>query len=324
MHTTGTIALLTGTFGTFTPSGRVKRAAATLLIATLLLCGCAGRTQQVVNTDDYVEIDNPFSSDSPDAAQKIWVPRASVQSGLPRGSELAKKGFDKAVEASAVLDAGKPPAAAVRNRLLLAEAGEQKVGAPLSAALSRGSIVKNITLPPSNAVVTEKEQLAFIATIADQASGGPILFISKPEGVKPGARIKGDLYDTRGPLLIRSFWVAIPQTAQGQNSDDTLLSALKGLADTALSSLQWFPWYGRVISTAGERIYIDAGGESGLKIGQRLTVYHGGEVIPGIGFAAGEQITTFQITNYVGQNGAYGTSPQAANVKAGDYVELAR
>ncbi|MFZ2947936.1 MAG: hypothetical protein WA003_00500, partial [Desulfuromonadaceae bacterium] len=273
------------------------------------------------NTDDYIEIDNPFA-DSPDADQKIWVPRTSIQRGLPRGGDLVKSAFDKAVDASAVLDAGKPPAAVVRNRLLLAEAGEQKVGSILGTFLSRGIIVKSVTPPGNNEAATEPEQLAYIATITDQASGGPILFVSKPEGLKPGARIKGDLYDTRGPLLIRSFWVTVPKPAQGQSAEDALFSALKGLAQTAQSSLEWFPWYGRVISVSGERIYIDTGGESGLKVGQRLIVYRGGEIIAGIGFASGERITTFQITNYVGRNGSYGTSPQAANVKPGDYVEL--
>lgn len=293
-----------------------------LMVTALLLNGCGRLNQQAANTDDYVEIDNPFASESPDAAQKIWVPRASVQSGLQRGSVLASKGLDKLIEPSAVLEAGKPPVATVRNRLLIAEAGAQKIGTSLGTLLSRGSIVKIITLPGTNDVITDQEQLAFIAGITNQASGGPILFLSKPEGLQPGARIKGDLIDIRGPQLIRSFWVTVPKPAPGQNPEDALLSALKGLAQTAHASLEWFPWYGRVVSIVGTRIYIDTGGESGLKVGQRLNVYRGGEVIAGIGFASGELITTFQISTYVGQNGSYGTSPQADLVKPGDYVEL--
>jgi hypothetical protein len=307
-------------------SRRTALACAALLTAALLISGCAGRNQQAINTDDYIEIDNPFVGDSSDASVKIWVPRKSVERGLPRGGELVKKGYEKAlgkpVDQSALIDAGKPPVGVVRNRLLVSEAGDQTTGAPLRKFLSRGSIIRTVARPAVGDFTTEQEQLAYIATIADQPSGGPILFVSKPEGIKPGARIKADLYDSRGPALIRSFWIAVPQPAQGQSAEEALLTALKGLADTTLASLEWFPWYGRVISTSGDRIYLDSGVESDLKKGQRLIVYRGGEVIKGIGFAPGERITAFSISDFVGQNGSYGVSPQAATVKPGDYVEL--
>ncbi|MFZ4855649.1 MAG: hypothetical protein ACOYL3_04570 [Desulfuromonadaceae bacterium] len=284
-----------------------------ILLATLLtLGGCASR-QVVINSDDYVEIDNPFIGESPDASPKIWVPKSSVQKGLFR---------DKAVDATAVVDARTPPTTGARIRLQVVEAGEQSVTPILKGLLTQGNIARIVPRSTPTEAVTAEEQLAYLTASSRQSPGGPVLFITKPEGVKPEARIKGDLYDSRGPILIRSFWVAVPKPLQGQSTTDALKSALKGIADSTLVSLQWFPWYGQVVKVSDERIYVDAGAESGLTAGQKLRVYREGEVVPGIGFTPGDRITSFTITELINQDGSCGVSPEVAAVKAGDYVEL--
>jgi hypothetical protein len=307
-------------------SSATKTAFAALLTTALLICGCTPRYQQTINTDEYVEVDNPYTAESSDPNAKVWVPRKSVEQGPPRGAELVKKGYEKVVgksdESTNVIDAAKPPVGVTRIRLLVAVAGEQSIAAPLRKFLSQGSIVRGVDSPTSNEVINEQEEVAYIATIADHGTSGPILFISKQDGVKPGSRIKADLYDTRGPLLIRSFWVAVPQPGKDQNNGNALFSALKGLSEATLASLQWFPWYGRVIRVNSERIYVDAGAGSGIKSGQRLLVYRGGEAVKGIGFAPGKRVTDFPITELFGEDGSYGVSPRAAEVKPGDYVEL--
>jgi hypothetical protein len=70
-----------------------------VLAASLLLAACA--TNQKTNSapKDYVEIDNPGLTMSPDAPAKIWVPRSYVENGIPRGSVLAKAGTEKVVQA---------------------------------------------------------------------------------------------------------------------------------------------------------------------------------------------------------------------------------
>lgn len=326
MHQFETFMDYTITACKVTTSSATKPTFAVLLTTALLICGCSPRYQEAINTDDYVQVNNPFTADSSDPNAKVWVPRKSVTQGPPRGAELLKKGYEKVAgtsdESAIVIDAAKPPAGVTRTRLLVAVAGEQSIGAPLRKFLSQGSIVRGVDSPTSNELINEQEEVAYIATIANQTTAGPILFISKPDGIKPGGRIKADLYDTRGSLLIRSFWVAVPQPGKDQSNRDVLLSALKGLSDAALASLEWFPWYGRVVSVSGERIYVDAGAESGIKVGQRLSVYRGGEAVKGIGFAPGKRITAFPITELFGEDGSYGVSPQAAEVKPGDYVEL--
>lgn len=297
-----------------------------LLLGCLSLAGCAG-PQQPVNTNDFVEIDNPFYDAVTNDNPKIWVPRKSLESGVPRGKELLKKGYEAvsgkpAPETGGVVDAATPPTGRARTRLLIAEAGDLSIGGHLGKFLSRGCIVRPVARPAAGVPSAEAEQLAYLATLASQPAGGPVLLVTKPEGTKPGARVKADLYDIRGPILIRSFTVSVPAPTKEQTPEDALLSALKGLADATISSLEWFPWYGRVIGVSGNRVYIDAGAESGLKTGQKLVVYRDGEAIKGIGFAPGEHITTFPLTHLVGPDGAYGTTVDAPKVQPGDYVEL--
>ncbi len=299
-----------------------------VLATSLVLGGCAVQ-RQAVNPDDYVEIDNPFSDDSsPGSSQKIWVPRKSLEKGPPRGGELLKKGYESVAgrpspEPGLVVEANKPPTAGhVRTRLLIAEVGEPAVGASLGTFLSRGCIVRPVARTSAGVPAGEAEQLTFLKMLAAQPAGGPLLILAKTEGTKPGARLKADLYDLRGPILIRSFSVTVPAAVKDQTPDEALLSALKGVADATLNSLGWFSWYGRVVTVSGERVYIDAGAESGLKPGQKLVVYRGGEAIKGIGFAPGEPISAFPITSLVGTDGAFGTTVDAPKVQPGDYVEL--
>jgi len=307
----------------FLSSNLLKLCVATFLAAFLLVSGCGAQHQQAINSNEYVEIDNPYSAH---ASPKIWVPKYMAEKGMPRGSDLVKKGYKKTFgarsESSTAGEASKSSNNVIRKRLLVAEVGEQIIGAQLRRLLSQDAIVTGVTSPSVHELLDEKEQSTYLASFSDRLSGGPILLVYKPEGTKPGARIKADLYDIRSSQLIRSQWVTIPQVVQGYSTDDALLSALKGLTDATLSTLERVTWYGRVISVSGERIYVDSGADTGLSVGQRLLVYRGGEFIKGYGFAPGVKITSFPIAGLFGFDSSYGVSQQAASVKAGDYVEL--
>lgn len=54
------------------------------------VAGCAGTRVQ----NDYVEVPNPALTMSPNAPETIWVPRSSLESGVPRGGELVKRGYE--------------------------------------------------------------------------------------------------------------------------------------------------------------------------------------------------------------------------------------
>ena len=63
------------------------------LAGLALLAGCAGQSVQP-SEKDYVEIDNPGITSSPNAPATIWVPRSYVEKGVPRGGELAKRSYE--------------------------------------------------------------------------------------------------------------------------------------------------------------------------------------------------------------------------------------
>lgn len=66
------------------------------LVALLAVTACAGPRTAAGPPGEYVEIDNPAYTMSPTASPTIWVPRRYVESGVPRGGELLKKGYEAA------------------------------------------------------------------------------------------------------------------------------------------------------------------------------------------------------------------------------------
>ncbi len=85
---------------------------ALFLAVSLLLAACAANQATSGPPAGYVEIDNPALTMSPDAPAKIWVPKSYVESGIPRGGELVKKGAEKVVQSFKAPAKGEPTAAA--------------------------------------------------------------------------------------------------------------------------------------------------------------------------------------------------------------------
>jgi hypothetical protein len=86
--------------------------------------------------------------------------------------------------------------------------------------------------------------------------------------------------------------------------------------------LSLLPWYGKVVAVEGDRIYINAGKEAGIQLGQTLKVYRGGKVVQGLGFAPGKMIGTAEIAGFVGTNGAYGIVKEGVGVLVSDLVSV--
>ena len=82
------------------------------------------------------------------------------------------------------------------------------------------------------------------------------------------------------------------------------------------------PWYGRIFAVDGERVYLNAGRESGIQTGQKLKVYRGGKVIAGIGFDPGAPLATLEVAGFVGTNGSYGVVKDGQGVKLTDIVSI--
>jgi len=103
-----------------TPNYRLNKDKRILLLGLIFLAGCAGSNESV-SREGFVEIANPGLTMSPNAPETIWVPRSYVEKGVPRGNELARKGYDavtgnsaapapKAVPARATAEAVAAPA----------------------------------------------------------------------------------------------------------------------------------------------------------------------------------------------------------------------
>jgi hypothetical protein len=87
-------------------------------------------------------------------------------------------------------------------------------------------------------------------------------------------------------------------------------------------------WFGRVAKIAGKKIYINAGIESGVKIGDIMKVLTPTQDIFDpvsgalIGKTKGEVKSTVEITDFFGNNGAVGIIHSGGNVSPGDQVTL--
>jgi len=87
-------------------------------------------------------------------------------------------------------------------------------------------------------------------------------------------------------------------------------------------------WFGRIAKIVGKKIYINAGLESGVKIGDIMKVLTPSQdvfdPISGalIGKTKGEVKSTIEITDFFGNNGAVGILHSGGNVSPGDQVTL--
>ena len=98
-----------------------------------LVASCAGTKVQSQGPEDYVEVSNPAQTMSPTAPETIWVPRKDVNSGVPRGRELAKQGYEAVTSGTTAptpqtgitTTGGKPASFIPRFGLVVAVDGEK-------------------------------------------------------------------------------------------------------------------------------------------------------------------------------------------------------
>jgi len=71
-----------------------------VIFACLMLAGCAANNLagETSHDTDYVEVSNPALTMSPGAPATIWVPRSSVEKGMPRGSAVVSQGVKEIVD----------------------------------------------------------------------------------------------------------------------------------------------------------------------------------------------------------------------------------
>ncbi len=137
-----------------------------VLSACLVLAACAGNRQTTGSTDDYVEIDNPGLTMTPDAPAKIWVPRRYVESGVPRGSEIIKKGTEKVVQSFRGTSSQAQTAGSQEQPVIAAASPSPAVAADQQPA---SAVVSPLAIPVNRQAVAASQPQPFAGIVTSPA-----------------------------------------------------------------------------------------------------------------------------------------------------------
>ncbi len=326
-----------------------------LLLCCLAVAGCSGNRAATRSASDYVEIDNPTVTMSGDAPAKIWVPRSYVESGVPRGGELLKKGTEEIAgslkkshgeerktgpaQPSVIAAANLPPSAAgtsaagrpplpLRTRIALVEIGHGQSVLPLYRELRKSG--KAVVLDPARFAARAGEagladpagKAAFAARVQEDAGANVVVYVTAPKGAGAGNPLSAEVFDALGGGLLRSFTATVPPfpATDPAARDAAVSAALSSIAEKITDLVSFLPWFGRITEVDGDRAYIAAGKETGLRIGQVLQVYRGGKFVKGLGFAPGERVGTLAVAGFVGPDGSFCILRKEQRVRPADLV----
>jgi hypothetical protein len=350
--------------------------------ASLLLGACAGDRAATSHPSDYVEIENPAATMAPGSPATIWVPRSSVESGPPRGSEVLKAGAEKVVhgirgdstQTQQGAPAQQPPQAAplpagqqatavpayaapssayrqpmattpiqpydsrmqapavvtssVKNRIAIIEAHRSVLTQPLYDNLRRAAIGGILDpgqaafLAQSANLTDETEKASFSNRLQQDYGVNVVIFLSAPEGAEPGKEISAEIYDAMEGGLLQKYDGTIPQSPGADQNQPNSGPLPAPFTEKIRDYLALLPWYGRITAVNGNRVYIAAGKEAGLRIGQVLKIYQSGRFMKGLGFAPGEQVGTLAVQGFVGPNGSFGVIREGQGIKSSDIVSV--
>jgi hypothetical protein len=152
------------------------------------------------------------------------------------------------------------------------------------------------------------------------------------------ARIRAHLVDASTGTTIRTYTARNPLYKSKEigefNQERAILRAIdigvEEVAEGLLDSLGFFDWFARVIRIEAERVYIDAGHESGLLPGDILDVYGPGEEIINpvtrisLGWAPGPLKGHIRVSGFFGTDSAYATPLDGNSFEAEDMVKISQ
>ncbi len=152
------------------------------------------------------------------------------------------------------------------------------------------------------------------------------------------ARIEARLVDASTGHTIRTYLGRNPLYKSKEvgefGEERAILRAIdigvEEIAPAVLDSLAFFDWSARVIRIESDRVYIDAGQQSGLQAGDILDVYGPGEEIINpvteisIGWAPGALKGRIRVTGFFGIDGAYATSLEGDAFWPEDLVKISQ
>ena len=211
----------------------------------------------------------------------------------------------------------------VKKRIAIVETGQNGLIAPFSDQIR----VLGVGVPTNlgsqgSAAAKESDRPAIAGELWKDNVAAVLIVVAAPDGVGGGQQLIADIYDGIEKNYQRrvATVIATPAGSDKVSRDASLATALADLALRVGDVVNLTPWYGRVFAVEGERVYLNAGRESGIQVGQKLKVYRGSRVMAGIGFDPGTQVTTLEIAGFVGTNGSYGVVRDGQSVNLSDTV----
>jgi hypothetical protein len=201
-------------------------------------------------------------------------------------------------------------------------------GADVTSLSTSSSLWKLRTLLGVHGLVTGKIQDVLVGT-GKQAKTEEAMAITKMDVL---------LLDTETGNVIRSIKGENPiytSRAVGELSQDKALSnainvALQGVTDGIIRGLAGLEWSTSVATVEGDKLYLNAGKSTGLKIGDELEIYNPGRQIknPTTGVSLGRLPGALQgkvkISQLFGFDAAEAKIVSGGNITTGDLVRLAK
>jgi len=210
---------------------------------------------------------------------------------------------------------------------------EQKLG--MTGAIDPNTAARVGKILGLNAIVTGS-----ISQFGEETEGSEYLITqSKSQVVKATVDIRvvdaetGQvLYADSGSGLAKKHTGGVLGLGTRAGYDETLegealRSAIAKFVDNIVTQVEKKPWSCRVADVDGQNIYLNAGSESGMKIGQKLMVLRAGKVIkdPTTGLVIGtaeDTIGQMKIIRYFGEDGSVAQLSSGSMPSAGDVARL--
>ncbi len=306
--------------------------AKTLVVAAAVFAiGCTPQTKSVHNDDENVKVELVEQSKTSFKGPKLRVGVVNFQNNSPRkvaGIETAATNILTTMlhetgsfivipqqDMQSILDQQKMGASGVISSNTAAQMGKI-LG--LNAILT-GSITSYAELVEgSNTLLSQsKTQVAKVGVdyrIVDTTTGVQLF----------AANGKGEFRKESGGLLGFGSKSSHDTSLKDGALRDALGKAMNDITSQLTSSM----WSGRIAQVKGSMVYINAGEQTGLQVGDALVVQELGEEIidpqtgVSLGRAPGVMRGELRITGFFGKDGSVASVVSGSNFKANDLVKL--
>jgi len=254
------------------------------------------------------------------------VTASSVPSAAPSVPAAVPVSHPVVSPARPVVKAAEAPF--LKSRILIIETEKNELSVRFGEALKRLSA--GTVLDPAQAAFVARyaslgapaERSALAVKLQEDFGAALVIFLSAPNGTLPGKAVSAEVREGYGGTMLRMLTEVISPypVNDADKRDAAIMSSLRGLAAGVKELAGLAPWYAKVVSVEGERVYINAGKETGIETGRKLNLYRGGKVVEKLGFAPGPKVGIVEITGFVGTDGSFGILRQGEKARASDLV----